>query len=168
MPGARLRLEQALTEARGPDSRWLVAVAILLLSIADFFDREQRRSRERLEEALDAFHELGNPGLVSGTLCVAAALVLAEGAPERALRMCGAATAVRDTIRAPLAPAWQDLVRTVVIEPATALVGAERAEAALAEGARLTVDEAVEEARARQELATSAGEGWGPLSRRER
>jgi non-specific serine/threonine protein kinase len=168
VPGSRRPLEQALAEASGPDGRWLVALGVLFLAIADFFDREHRRSRERLEEALEAFHELGNRGLLSASLYVAGALVLAEGAPERALRLCGAAMGMRDTIRAPLAPGWQDLARSVVIEPAMALVGAERAEAALAEGTRLGADEAVAEARMAQLPATAAGEGWGPLSRRER
>jgi len=168
VPGARRPLEQAMAEASGPDGRWLVALGVLFLAIADFFDREHRRSRERLDEALDAFHQLGNRGLLSASLYVAGALVLAEGAPERALRLCGAAMAMRDTIRAPLAPGWQDLARSVVIEPATALVGAERADAALAEGARLSADDAVAEARMAQLPATAAGEGWGPLSRRER
>jgi non-specific serine/threonine protein kinase len=168
VPGSRRPLEQALAEASGPDGRWLVALGVLFLAIADFFDREHRRSRERLEEALDAFHELGNRGLLSAALYVAGALVLAEGAPERALRLCGAAMAMRDTIRAPLAPGWQDLARSVVIEPAMALVGAERAEAALADGGRLNTDEAVAEARMAHLPATAAGEGWGPLSRRER
>ena len=166
--GARRWLEQAQAEASGPEGRWLVALGVLFLAIADFFDREHRRARERLEEALDTFHALGNRGLLSAALYVAGALVLAEGAPERALRLCGAAIALRDTIRAPLAPGWQDLARSVVIEPATALVGAERAEAALAEGARLGAEEAVAEARMTQEPAAVAGEGWGPLSRRER
>jgi non-specific serine/threonine protein kinase len=168
VPGSRRPLEQALAEASGPDGRWLVALGVLFLAIADFFDREHRRSRERLDEALDAFHELGNRGLLSAALYVAGALVLAEGAPERALRLCGAAMAMRDTIRAPLAPGWQDLARSVVIEPAQALVGVERAESALVEGARLGADEAVAEARMAQLPATAAGEGWGPLSRRER
>jgi non-specific serine/threonine protein kinase len=168
VPGSRRPLEQALAEASGPDGRWLVALGVLFLAIADFFDREHRRARERLEEALEAFHELGNRGLISAALYVAGALCHAEGAPERALRLCGAAMAMRDTIRAPLAPGWQDLARSVVIEPAMALVGAERAEAALADGARLSADEAVAEARMAQLTATAAGEGWGPLSRRER
>jgi predicted ATPase/DNA-binding CsgD family transcriptional regulator len=168
VPGSRRPLEQALAEASGPEGRWLVALGVLFLAIADFFDREHRRSRERLEEALEAFHELGNRGLLSAALYVAGALVLAEGAPERALRLCGAAIGMRDTIRAPLAPGWQDLARSVVVEPAMALVGAARAEAALADGTRLSADEAVAEARMAQLPATAAGEGWGPLSRRER
>jgi predicted ATPase/DNA-binding CsgD family transcriptional regulator len=166
--GARGPLEQALAEASGPEDRWLVANGVLFLSIADYFDREHRRSRERLDEALDVFQQLGNRYALSGALYVAGALTLAEGAPERALRLCGAAMALRDTIRAPLPPGWQDLARSVVVEPARALVGSGRADAALAEGARLSMDEAVAEARADVAPAGSAGEGWGPLSRRER
>ncbi|HSR23245.1 MAG TPA: LuxR C-terminal-related transcriptional regulator, partial [Candidatus Eisenbacteria bacterium] len=166
--GAREPLERALAEASGPEDRWLVANGVLFLAIADYFDREHRRSRERLDEALDVFLQVGNRYALSGALYVAGALTLAEGAPERALRLCGAAMALRDTIRAPLPPGWQDLARSVVVEPARALVGAERADAAVAEGASLSMDEAVAEARAGHEPAGSGGEGWGPLSRRER
>ena len=166
--GARGPLEQALAEAPGPEDRWLVANGVLFLSIADYFEREHRRARERLEEALDVFQQLGNRYALSGAFYVAGGLTLAEGAPERALRLCGAAMALRDTIRAPLAPGWQDLARSVVVEPARALVGAARADAALTEGARMTVEEAVAEARADVEPAGPAAEGWGPLSRRER
>ncbi len=168
VPGARRPLEQALTEASGPDGRWLVPLGVLFLAVADYFDREHRRARERLDEALDVFHQLGNRGLLSAALYVAGALVLAEGAPERALRLCGAAMALRDVIRAPLAPGWQDLARSVVIEPARALVGAERADVALVEGARMGADAAVAEARVSREPASAAGDGWEPLSRRER
>ncbi|HXM55276.1 MAG TPA: LuxR C-terminal-related transcriptional regulator [Candidatus Dormibacteraeota bacterium] len=170
--GARGPLEQALAEASGPDGRWLVANGVLFLSIVDYFDREHRRARERLDEALDVFQQLGNRYALSGALYVAGALSLAEGAPERALRLCGAAMALRDTIRAPLPPGWQDMARSVVVEPARALVGAGRADAALADGMRMSVDEAVAEARTEPEGAgagvTAGGDGWGPLSRRER
>jgi non-specific serine/threonine protein kinase len=166
--GARVALEQAVSEASALSGRWAVALALLFLAIADYFDRDHPSARERLDEALEIFHELGNRGLLSGALYVAGGLALAEGAPVRALRLCGAAGAMRDTIRAPLAPGWQDVARSVVIEPATAMVGAERAEAALAEGARMPVDQAVEEARASQGPPAAAEAGWGPLSRRER
>ena len=168
VPGARRWLEQAVSEASGPEGRWLVALGVLFLAIADYFEREHRRARVRLDEALDTFHMLGNRVVLSGALYVAGALALTEGAPERALRLCGAAMALSDTVRAPLAPGWQDLARSVVIEPATALVGAERAESALAEGARLSADEAVAEARGSPGPAAAHDEGWGPLSRRER
>jgi non-specific serine/threonine protein kinase len=167
--GARGPLEQALAEATGPESRWMVVNGVLFLAIADYFDREHRRARERLEEALDLFQQMGNRYALSGALYVAGALALAEAAPERALRLCGAAAALRDTIRAPLAPGWQDLAQSVVVEPARALVGVGRADAAMADGMRMSVAEAVAEARASAEPASPAGgEGWGPLSRRER
>jgi predicted ATPase/DNA-binding CsgD family transcriptional regulator len=166
--GAREPLEQALAEASGPDGRWLVVNGVLFLAIADYFERDHRRARERLDEVLDVFQQVGNRYAMAGALYVAGALALADGVPERALRLCGAATALRDRIRASLAPGWEDLARSVVIEPARALVGAGRADAALAEGARMSMDEAVAEARADVEPAQPAGEGWGPLSRRER
>jgi predicted ATPase/DNA-binding CsgD family transcriptional regulator len=169
IPGARDPLEQALAEASGPDGRWMVANGVLFLAIADYFDREHVRARARLEEALDIFHPSGNRHAISGALYVAGALTVAEGVPERALRLFGAAVALQDTILAPLPPGWQDLARTMVVEPARALVGAERADQALAEGSRMTVDEAVAEARqGRQPVEAAVSAGWGPLSRRER
>jgi predicted ATPase/DNA-binding CsgD family transcriptional regulator len=169
IPGARGPLEQALAEASGPDGRWMVANGVLFLAIADYFDREHVRARARLEEALDIFHPSGNRHAISGALYVAGALMVAEGVPERALRLFGAAVALQDTILAPLPPGWQDLARTLVVEPARALVGAERSDQALADGARMTVDEAVAEARqGRQPVEPTMSAGWGPLTRRER
>ena len=167
--GAREPLEQALEEVTGPEGRWLVVNGVLFLAIADYFDRDHVRARERLDEAIDVFHQVGNRYALSGALYVAGGLALAEGAPERALRLCGAAVGLRDTIRAPLPPGWQDLAQSVVVEPARALVGVGRADAALADGMRMTISEAVAEARGTSEQAAGpAGEGWGPLSRRER
>src|SRR5207248_948153 len=71
--GARGPLEQALAEASGPEGRWLVANGVLFLSIVEFFDREHRRARERLDEALDVFQQLGNRYALSGALYVAGA-----------------------------------------------------------------------------------------------
>jgi predicted ATPase/DNA-binding CsgD family transcriptional regulator len=170
LPGARSRLEQALDESGGPEGRSLVANGLAFLAIVDYAERQFGPARRHLDEALGIFHRSGNRHHIAAALNVAGALALAEGAPERALRLCGAAMALQDTIRAPVAPSWQDLARTVVLEPARALVGAERADAALADGSRMTVDEAVAEARlGREQAAAREGRaGWGPLSRRER
>jgi non-specific serine/threonine protein kinase len=169
MAGARTYLEQALGEASGEEGRWLVANGALFLAVVDYFDRRLGSSRQRLEAALDVFHRSGNRHHLSGALYVAGALAVADGAPERALRLYGAAVGFQNTIRAPLAPGWQDLARTVVVEPSRALVGAERADAAIDEGARMSVDEAVAEARMSEPGSLSgAGESWGPLSKRER
>ncbi|HEY4028036.1 MAG TPA: LuxR C-terminal-related transcriptional regulator [Candidatus Dormibacteraeota bacterium] len=169
MAGARVPLEQALAEASGPDSRWLVVNGVLFLSIIDYFDREHARARGRLDEALDIYHQSGNRHAISGALYIGGALALAEGGPERALRLFGAAVALQDTILAPLPPGWLDLARTLVMEPARALVGSERADAALADGSRMSIDEAVAEARmGREPAGAAASGGWGPLSRRER
>jgi predicted ATPase/DNA-binding CsgD family transcriptional regulator len=170
IPGARSRLEEALDEAGGPESRWLVANGALFLAIAEYFDRQLGPARRHLEQALDVYHQSGIRHHLSAALYAAAALALAEGAPERALRLYAAAVSMQDTIRAPLAPGWQDLARTVVVEPSRAMVGAERADAALLEGSRMSVEEAVAEARETREPAAGDGDdhGWGPLSRRER
>jgi predicted ATPase/DNA-binding CsgD family transcriptional regulator len=169
MASARTHLEQALGEASGEDGRWLVANGALFLAVVDYFDRRLGSARQHLEAALDVFHRSGNRHHLSGALYAAGALAVADGAPERALRLYGAAVGLQNTIRAPLAPGWQDLARTVVVEPSRALVGAERADAAIDEGTGMSVDEAVAEARMSEPGSLSgAGEGWGPLSKRER
>jgi non-specific serine/threonine protein kinase len=170
VPGARARLERALEEAGGPESRWLVANGALFLAVAEYFDRQLGPARRHLDQALDVYHQSGIRHHLSAALYAAAGLAVTDGAPERALRLYAAAVTMQETIRAPLPPGWQDLARTVVVEPSRAMIGAARADAALLEGSRLSLDEAVAEARTPHEPAGGRdGErDWGPLSRRER
>jgi hypothetical protein len=73
-----------------------------------------------------------------------AVLAASKGQPEHALKLAGAATAVREAIQAPIAgPDLERLER--YMEPARSGLGAE-AEAARVRGSLLSVEEAIEAA----------------------
>ena len=143
LPGARSHLERCLATATSPESRWQVTAGMLFLAMVDFFEGQYARARRLVVEVLELYRQLGNVYAVSAALYTAAGLAVVAGDPERALRLCGAAAAERDALRAPLAPRWQALAQTVVVDPARAALDPERADSAWAAGARLSPDEAV-------------------------
>ena len=143
LAAARVHLEHCLASAEAPEARWRVTTAMLFLAMVEFFDGQYASARRLVVEVLELYRQLGNPYAASGALYAAAGLAVAAGDPERALRLCGAAAAERADIRAPLAPRWQALAQTAVVDPARAAVGTERADAAWAAGAQLSLDEAV-------------------------
>jgi predicted ATPase/DNA-binding CsgD family transcriptional regulator len=173
--GARSHLERCLASATAPEDRWEVVQGVLFLAMADFFEGQHATAHRRVMEVLELYRQLGNPYGASAALYAAAGLAVAAGDPERALRLCSAAASERDAIRAPLAPRWQMLAQTVVVDPARAALDQEQADAAWAEGTRLSLDEAVAYAltdpaaapAVRWEGARQARDG-GVLSRRER
>src|SRR5262245_38540110 len=154
LAGARGRLERCLASGTAAEDRWQVAQGVLFLAMVDFFEGRHASAHRLVMEALGLYRQLGNPYAVSATLYAAAGLAVTAGDPERALRLSGAAASERDAIRAPLAPRWQTLAQTIVVDPARAALDPQRAEAAWASGARLSLDEAVEYA--------LAGHGTGP------
>jgi non-specific serine/threonine protein kinase len=143
LAGARRHLEHCLASATAPESRWHVTTGMLFLAMVNFFDGQHASARRLVAEVLELYRQLGNPYAVSAALYAAAGLAVAAGDPERALRLCGAAASERYAIRAPLAPRWQAMAQTVVVEPAQAALDSQRAAAAWSAGARLSMDEAV-------------------------
>jgi predicted ATPase/DNA-binding CsgD family transcriptional regulator len=137
---ARARLEEVLRLARGPDAPR--GRAALFLGLVAFFSGNRAGAAGHLSRALDIFHRLGNHYAAAGALDAFAALAGAGADPVRALRLCGAASALRDSTRSQLAPRWREMVRTVVIEPAWAAAG-DAAGGAWEEGRRMTLDDAV-------------------------
>jgi non-specific serine/threonine protein kinase len=161
--GARQYLERSLAEAARQDARWQIAAAALFVGITDFLEGRQEPARRRAVASIQGFDQLGNRFGLCACLDLFAALALAGREPGRSLRLCAAAARIRETIRAPLAPRWQELVASLVLAPAREALG-ERADGAWAEGSRMTLEEALACA-----LAEPAAAATGPLqlSRRE-
>jgi tetratricopeptide (TPR) repeat protein len=141
---ARSRLEEVETMATGPEAPR--GRAALLLGLADFFEADFAAARNRIAVSLDIFQELGNQYAAAAALDVSGALAWTDSDPLRALRLCGAGAELRESSRGRLAPRWNEVLQTAVIEPASAAAG-EQAAAAWAEGRRMTFDEAVRYAR---------------------
>jgi predicted ATPase len=103
------------------------------------------QARATLEEGLAICQQTGNRWGTIALLEAAAALAAAEEEPIRALRLAGAATALREPIGAPLPPDWKgDLERQLA--PARQRLGEARSAAAWNSGRALTIDRAVLEA----------------------
>jgi predicted ATPase/DNA-binding CsgD family transcriptional regulator len=155
LPEARDRLEEVVRLVRGPDAPR--GRAALFLGIVAVLDGERETARTQLAWALELFRWLGNAYAAAAALDALAALAVANADPIRALQLCGAADGLRASTRSQLAPRWQELRSATVLEPATAAAG-ERTAAALAEGERMTFDEAISYARTEQPPATARPE----------
>jgi predicted ATPase len=141
---ARPHLEEVARLGGGPEAPR--ARALLMLGLAALLRRDRETAEAELGRSLDAFQRLGNGYGVAGTLDVLAGVAVRNADPVRALRLTGAADALRESTRSRLAPRWQEMVRVTVVEPARAAAG-ERAVAAWAVGREMTFDEAVRYAR---------------------
>lgn len=140
LTSARLRLEEVSKMARGPDAPR--GRAALFSGVAALFSGAYPVARSQCERALDIFVRLGNSHAAAGALDALAGLAMVASDPDRALRLCGAAAAIRASTGAQLAPRWREAVASIVIDPAFAALG-DRAAGAWAEGKRMTLEEAV-------------------------
>jgi non-specific serine/threonine protein kinase len=175
LAGARSHLERAAASG-GPEGRWQIPWGALFLAAADILEGDLAGGRRRLDALLEMLDRTRDVFALSGALYLAAALAfLSENRPERALRLCGAADAWREKLRTPLAPAWGDLLRSMIVDPATARLTPAAAMAAWSEGARMSFGAAVLLARgdgasvSPVEEARAAGlaDDPAPLSHRE-
>lgn len=173
---ARGALQRSLELASRREASWHAAIAVLFLSIASLMEGRHADARRQAAECLEIFRQQGNRNGLCGALDVFAALAQAARDPERALRLSGAAAAIRSEIRTPLAPRWAEVLRSLVVEPARQALG-DRADAIWSEGAAMGEEEAVAyalaRARPRRRRRPSGADGGPPagallLSRRER
>jgi non-specific serine/threonine protein kinase len=141
---ARPHLEEVARLGRGPEAPR--ARAMLMLGLAALLRGDLGTAEAELGRCLDAFQRLGNSYGVAGTLDVLAGVAVRNADPVRALRLTGAADALRESTRSQLAPRWQEMLRAMVVEPARAAAG-ERAAAAWVAGREMTFDQAVRYAR---------------------
>ncbi len=108
---------------------------------------ELEQARTALDEGLSLAEELGYRWGTIALLEAAAALAAAEGQAGRAMRLAGAAHALRAPLGVPLPPDWRgDLERQLA--PARARLGASAAAEAWHSGRSLAIEVAVLEARA--------------------
>jgi predicted ATPase/transcriptional regulator with XRE-family HTH domain len=141
---ARARHEESLAIRRALGFRYGIAHSLANLGTVARDLGDHARARTLYAEGLAIFEELGDrPGiaeLLEGFACLAAA---AEQ-PRRALRLAGAAAALRTAVGAPLAPdAAARMARSLA--PAEAALDERERTGARAEGASLSLDEAIAE-----------------------
>jgi non-specific serine/threonine protein kinase len=142
---ARPRLEAVRAMAHGPEAPR--GRSALFLGLVDLFGGDFAGARMHFAAALDVFQRLGNRYALAGALDAVAVLAMTHMEPERALRLAAAADRIREATRAELAPRWREVVRAVIIDPASEAVG-ERTCVVWAEGERMTLDDVVRYAKA--------------------
>jgi tetratricopeptide (TPR) repeat protein len=153
--GARELLQQAVAVSRAHGD--LRGVSGQLRSLAIGYLREGRPAEARplLEQALAATQEMGSRHFLASILEAFASLAIVEEDPRRAVRLLGAAAVQRTEAGAKRAPD-----ETYSIEPflqaAEAALTPEQFAQAEAEGAALTIEAALELARA----DSAAQEEW--------
>jgi predicted ATPase/DNA-binding CsgD family transcriptional regulator len=147
LAGARTWLERTRALSSGPEAPR--GRAALFLGLVSLFEGDHTEGRSLLVESLDLFRELGNHYGAAASLDGLAGLAVLDGDPVRALRLSGAADALRDATGTRLGPRWEEVVRTAVLEPAFAAAG-EGGPAAWAEGRGMGLAEAAEAATAGQ------------------
>jgi DNA-binding CsgD family transcriptional regulator len=176
LANARRLLEEGLALDRQTENEsWMMGRTLDRLGWLALTQGQHAEAQARFAESLTRFQDLGEVMPIADSLEGLAALAAARGEHERALRLVGAATAVRERVGAPLHPIrrtrrdrWLDPLRQVVGEPTV--------EQAWASGQALTLDQAVTLALEETEPAPpgSAHSGAvtptqaGPLTTRER
>jgi non-specific serine/threonine protein kinase len=132
-------MERAAGDARG------VAIALGGLGIVQCYRGEFARSEATLRESLSLWRDMPERAVLPLLLEFCAVLAVATGNRLRALRVAGAAAALRDQIEAPRPPVWTPELHRW-LEIARAAAGAELSAKAWNQGLALSADEAIAEA----------------------
>jgi non-specific serine/threonine protein kinase len=137
---ARTSLEEATRRFEELGDRFFGAFAGRFLGVAHRYAGDHRAARERYGRSLRVFQELGSMVELALVLDGFADLALAEGDPERAMRLVGAAGALRERSEN---VASLDVWIEEPMERARALLDEETADRLFAEGRAMDADEAV-------------------------
>lgn len=142
---ARAYLQEAVALQREIGDKWAIGNALNNLGNVTREQGDYATTRALYEESLHLNRELGDRWALAYLLEDIGCLVARQGGTAVALRLIGAASALREAIGAPLSPAEQSKL-DASLEPARqALSEAERT-AALAEGRIMGLEPAIEQA----------------------
>jgi predicted ATPase/class 3 adenylate cyclase len=141
---ARNRLEEAVGLQREIGDRFAIAIALHSLGDVTRTQGDYPASRTQYEESLTILWELGERFYIAQVLESMGGLAALQGEPERALRLSGAAAALRETIGAPLSSTEQDKLDQM-LRPARQALG-EAAAPTEAKGGAMSLEQAIAEA----------------------
>jgi adenylate cyclase len=142
---AREMLEESVAVRRALGDRWGIANALSSLTNLLIHQGEYDGVDAMLEESLLINQNLGDRTAIAYCLEDFAGLAAGKGYPERALRLAGAAAALREDIGGPL-PIGEQAALDHVLEPARSALDEERRTAAWQNGCTMTMDKAIVEA----------------------
>jgi predicted ATPase len=143
---ARARIEEAVTLLREVGDRAALAISLNNLGNVTRSQADMDTAARLYRESLLINRELGDKWALAYLLEDIGQLAARRNQPERALKLCGAASALRESIRAPLSPAEQTKLESG-LAPARAALSAAAQSAAWDSGHGLTVEESVAEGR---------------------
>jgi adenylate cyclase len=146
---ARALLEESLVLNRQVGDRWAIANTLSSLGEVAIDQKDWPAARGFLQQSLEINLDLGDRTAVAFILECFASMAAGLGDAARALHLAGAASSLRVAIGSPLSPAEQQRLDQS-LQPARDAVPNERSQGLYAEGAGLSLEQAVA-------LATSAG-----------
>src|SRR5438445_8815358 len=141
---ARTLYEQALSIFRELDDRWGIAGTLADLGSLARHQRDYPTAHAMYRESIKNFQELGHKRGIARLLECFACSAAAQLEAERALRLAGAAAALRQNTGARLAPAEQAKLKAA-LDPARRALTNEASAAAWLEGWATPVEKAVED-----------------------
>ncbi len=106
---------------------------------------EQETANSLYHESLEINQDLGDLWAIAYLLEDIGVLSLQQGRPERALRLAGASSELRQKIGAPLSPADQTRLEEMLL-PARRILSASDQAVAWSNGKNMTLDQAIKEA----------------------
>lgn len=112
--GARALYEESLASFRELGDRWGIAGSLADLGNLARDEKDYRAAEEMYRESIAVFQELEHKRGIARLLESIACSEAAQGRPERALRMAGAAAALRQSIGAPMTPTEQGKLESSV------------------------------------------------------
>jgi uncharacterized protein HemY len=142
---ARARLEEAVALQREVGDRSAIAISLDTLGHIIQSQGDYGAARAMYEESLIINRELEDKRSIAFLLEHFGSLAALQGQPERALRLSGAAEALRGTIGAQLSPTDKEKLNET-LDPARQALGDEVAAAMEAEGRAMTLEQAIGEA----------------------
>jgi non-specific serine/threonine protein kinase len=139
----RALFEESLSIWRELGLKYQVAYSLCLLGELFNEQGDYTAARAFFEEGLAIQKEMGDRGNITVSMEGFAVLAAAQGHPERALRLAGAAAALHEAIHNPLPPTHQARLDRN-LEPARQALSEEAQRAAFEEGRAMTMEQAVE------------------------
>jgi non-specific serine/threonine protein kinase len=159
---ARTLLSQELA-APGPPNRLLLSAYVMMnLGTVARAQGNYEEAESLAGRALEIAAQYGDKALLAHVLEAAACQSSAIEQHERALCLSGAATALREAMGAPLSPAWRHTLDQWLEVSRTALT-AQTSTAAFNNGQAMSLQEAIEYARASSPRASGVAEGTQPI-----
>lgn len=164
--------EESLALHRAQNNTWGIAASLSHLAVCARGRGEYDQARVLLQESLSLFHELGAKPSTAECLEHLSALALEQGDAEQTARLGGVASALRESIGAPLPPADR-VPFEATLEAARTVLGDTAYMFAWSVGQRMSIDQAIEYVCAVTKSASSPVESsvitpLARLTRRER